>query len=249
MRKFAIILAGGEGRRAGGNLPKQFVDLCGRPMVWWAMKAFYDADPLTALILVVNPGFMDDWELMWRELPEKDRFPCVVSCGGLNRPHSVYNGLLSIRDLLSETQASPGDLEIAVAVHDGARPLVTPDMINRGFSALRRGYGAVPGVKPVSSLRKVDDPDASFSGSRSISVSRADYVEVQTPQIFYYDELSRAYEHLSDRMGFTDDASLAERDGLEILLYEGDYRNMKVTNPIDFAVARTLLREQAGKGE
>lgn len=82
MRKYAIILAGGSGTRAGGDMPKQFRQICRRPLVWWAMKAFRDADADTEIVLVVHPGFFDDWQILCDAMPEYERIPYTLCCGG-----------------------------------------------------------------------------------------------------------------------------------------------------------------------
>lgn len=241
MKKFAIILAGGEGKRAGGDIPKQFVSLDGKPIVWWSMKAFKEADPDTVIILVMHPGFFDDWEIIVDNMPEEDYIPCILSCGGLSRAHSVYNGLLSIKDYLEEKYIA--EEEAVVAIHDGARPLVSRQMILRGFNSLEHSVGVIPGVRCTNSLRKVEEPDRVFDGSRSVSVDRSEYVEVQTPQIFSLPDIFSAYIMKEEnRDKFTDDASLAESIGLGIKLYEGESTNIKVTHPEDFKIAEILLR-------
>ncbi len=239
MRRFAVILAGGEGRRAGGMIPKQFVKMNDKPVVWWSMIAFKKADPDITLIIVLNPGYFDDWEIMIERMPEEERIPHVLSCGGKDRAHSAYNGLLTVKELL-EQEGIDGDEEVKVAIHDGARPLVSPKMIEEGFEALTPGYGVIPAVKSTSSLRKVENPEKAFSGSRNFPVDRNEYFEVQTPQSFFFKDIFNAYSNRDDSR-FTDDASLAERYGTKIRLIDGEYSNIKVTNPIDFAVARALM--------
>lgn len=237
MDKYAIILAGGSGRRAGGDLPKQFRLLSGRPVVWWAMKAFHEADPDIKIILVVHPGFFDDWALLTDALPESDRIPHVLSCGGRDRPESVKNGLLTVRDECLH----PGD-DALILIHDGARPLVSPAMIARGISAWKPGEGVIPAVPSISSLRKLDNPDVPLVDAESHAVDRARYVDVQTPQIFSFSTLCSLYFHATDLSRFTDDASMAEQGGVSIRLYEGDTFNIKVTNPEDFTIAEALLK-------
>lgn len=249
--KFAIILAGGEGRRAGGDIPKQFHYLAGHPLVWWAMKAFRDACPDIIIILVVHPGFFDDWDIMCSEMDEHDRIPHVVACGGKSRPHSVYNGLLTVRDILSEQMKSGKDGiaeefskndDCVVAVHDGARALVSPEMIRRGLDGLQPGIGMVPAIPPVNSLRKLDSPEQFKTPGGNQTVVRKDYVEVQTPQIFEFSSLLKAYESAGDFSRFTDDASLYESANHPIALYEGDEYNLKVTHPLDFDFAEIILK-------
>lgn len=242
MKRFAIILAGGEGRRAGGNLPKQFVELEGKPLVWYAMKAFKDAYEDIELVLVLHPGFFDDWDIMLSEMPERDRIAHRVSCGGHSRPESVRNGLLTIEEILQEQGEPATDAEpILVAVHDGARALVDAELIRRGFEQYQKGYGMVPAIESVNSLRRLKPGNDFEAPGGSESVARKDYVEVQTPQIFDYSDIREAYDKHKDFSGFTDDASLFEAAGGEIILYRGDARNIKVTHPIDFDIARAIL--------
>ena len=207
------------------------------------MKAFYDFDPQMQIVLVVHPGFFDDWDIMQSELPESHRIPHEVCCGGVDRPHSVYNGLMMARDLIVEKYGAEAPADTVVAIHDGARPLLTPAMIERGFRCVAPGIGAIPAVPAVNSLRRLDSPKSGpgFEGCRSHAVDRSEYVEVQTPQIFYLPEIIRANTSNGDISHFTDDASLAEAAGMRIDLYEGEPTNMKITHPMDFAMARVIL--------
>lgn len=256
--KFAVILAGGEGHRAGGSLPKQFVDINGRPLVWWAMKAFRDYDPGLRIMLVVHPGFFDDWDIMFAELPEKDRIPHTVVCGGRSRAESVYNGLTAIREIINEESAEAGNAVAEnqevnkvvnkawkVAIHDGARPNLKVEMIHRGFDALdacKPGVGVVPAVECTNSLRELTGNSKDLESAESRVVDRSRYVEVQTPQIFRFNEIMGANEKIADKSSFTDDASIAEAAGMKIRLYRGSADNIKVTHPLDFEIARIMLK-------
>ncbi|MDE6010083.1 MAG: 2-C-methyl-D-erythritol 4-phosphate cytidylyltransferase [Muribaculaceae bacterium] len=237
MEKYAVILAGGSGRRAGGDMPKQFRLLSGRPVVWWSMKAFHDADPEIRIVLVVHPGFFDDWHLIFDALPDAEKIPHVISCGGRDRPESVKNGLLTVRD---ECQASGEDP--LIFIHDGARPLVTPEMILRGMLAWQPCEGVIPVVPSVSSLRELRDSEVPLVEAESRSVDRSRYVEVQTPQIFRFSTIAALYFRNADLSHFTDDASVAEHAGVRIRLYRGDTFNIKVTNPEDFVIAEALIK-------
>lgn len=222
--KYAVILAGGEGHRAGGNLPKQFMDLDGLPLLWWSVKAFHAEDPSTKIILVMHPGFFDTWDIIYSELPEEEKIDVELICGGRSRLESVKNGIMDI----------PSGDNILVAVHDAARPLVSVDMISRGWNVAAADGAAVPAVAVTDSLRKL-------TTDGSVAVLRKDYVAVQTPQVFRSSLIKESYngELLES---FTDDASVAEAAGHKITLYEGDSRNMKVTNPLDIFIAEALLR-------
>lgn len=222
--KYAVIVAGGEGNRAGGSIPKQFQLLKGVPMLWWSVRAFHEEDPDTKIILVLHPGFLDDWDILFSELPAADREIAVhISCGGKSRLESVRNGLMSV----------PDGEETLVAVHDAARPLVTPSLIARGWKAAEKYKAAVPVTTMTDSIRRVD-------GNSSEAVPRKDYVKVQTPQVFDATLLKAAYDKtLTPDM--TDDASVAEAAGSSIFLFEGSPYNLKVTDPLDLVVATTLL--------
>ena len=228
MRKYAVIVAGGEGRRAGGDLPKQFRKLLGIPLLWWSVRAFHREDPATEISIVIHPGFFYDWDLLYAELPEEDRrIPVRIVCGGATRFHSVTNGVMEI--MASE--------DAMVAVHDAARPMVSPELIARGWERCRLDAAAVPAVPVTDSLRRLD-------GDGSVAVPRSGFVAVQTPQVFRADILKRACAlEERDAAPFTDDASAVEALGVKVALFEGDPRNIKVTRPFDFDIAALLLEE------
>lgn len=223
MKKYAIIVAGGCGTRLGGDLPKQFQSLKGRPVLWWAMKAFHDEDPATQIILVLNKDYFDVWERLFNSLPEEERILHKVCRGGQSRTESVKNGLSLV----------PKAEDVLVAVHDAARPLVNPEMISGGWEAGAAYGAAVPAVPVTDSLRKI-------SGGGSEAVDRSDYVAVQTPQVFKATVLKNAYDANPDAV-FSDDASATEAAGHKTALYKGSPRNMKVTNPGDIEIACLLL--------
>ncbi len=228
-RKYAVIVAGGSGIRAGGDMPKQFQPLLGRPMLWWSMKAFKAEDSETQLIIVLHPGFFDDWDMLFNELPENERFGHEIVCGGRTRAESVANGLLAI----------PDASDALVAVHDAARPLLSAELIRRGWQACAESAaGAVPAVDGTDSLR-MTTPEG------SVSVKRSDYVAVQTPQVFPLEKLKACYA-AADVLDpiFTDDASITEHSGMETVLYKGEHGNIKVTNPQDFSIAELLIRQR-----
>lgn len=226
MKKYALIMAGGEGHRAGSELPKQFVRLLGIPMLWWSVRAFHQEDPETEISVVMHPGFFDEYDLLAEELPDRFRHIGVrIVAGGRTRAESVANGLMSL----------PDTSEALIAVHDAARPLVTPAMITRGWESARLNGAAAPVCPVTDSLRELS------AGGGSRAVDRSRFVSVQTPQIVRADLLHAAYR-LDDRPEFTDDASRVEADGHQVALYDGEPANIKVTNPDDFALAETLLR-------
>lgn len=231
MKKFALILAGGEGKRAGSEMPKQFVELLGIPMLWWSVRAFHSEDPNTEISVVLHPGFFADWDIMLDTLPEEDRRIKVrLVAGGRSRGESVTNGLMNL-------QASDDDL---IAVHDAARPLIDATLVSRGWQCAQEHLSAVPVVSVTDSLRRV-------SSEGSVAVDRSDFVAVQTPQVFRADVLRKGYK-LPENPEFTDDASRVQAAGVSIALYRGEPTNIKVTNPDDFAIAETLLIKFAKEG-
>lgn len=194
-------------------------------MLWWSVRAFYEEDQDTKIILVLHPGFFDDWDIMHSELPDEDkRINVHISCGGRSRLESVRNGLMSV----------PEDEEGLVAIHDAARPLVTPELIARGWEAAQRYGAAVPMTAMTDSIRHIE-------GEGSEAVARKDYVKVQTPQVFDAALLKSAYD-LPLNPDMTDDASVVEAAGHKISLFEGSPYNMKVTDPLDIKIADLILR-------
>lgn len=216
-------MAGGEGRRAGTELPKQFVRLLGIPVLWWSVMAFHNEDPDTEISIVMHPGFFDDYDIMLSELPRGIRGIRVrLVAGGRSRGESVANGILAL----------PDSSNALIAVHDAARPFVTKKMIADAWELAKQSGSAVPVVHVTDSLRQLTE-----EGSEA--VDRSKFVAVQTPQTFRADILKEAYR-LPERPEFTDDASRVEATGRAVSLYEGDYCNIKITNPMDFAIAEAL---------
>ena len=222
MRKlYAIIVAGGKGMRMGKDLPKQFLPIDGTPILMHTLQAFYDYDPSMTLIVVLP----SDQQAYWSKLCGDYHFtiPHVVVKGGETRFHSVKNGLACINE------------EGLVAVHDGVRPFVHCDTIDRCFAAAQESGAAVPVVEVVDSLRKVEDEE-------SKAVSRRDYRIVQTPQVFDISLLKEAYKQ-PYTVDFTDDASVVEAYGRKISLVEGNRENIKITSPFDLVIAEAFLNK------
>lgn len=220
-RLYTIIVAGGKGMRMGKDLPKQFLPIDGTPILMHTLQAFYDYDPSMTLIVVLP----SDQQAYWSKLCGDHHFtiPHVVVKGGETRFHSVKNGLSCITG------------EGLVAVHDGVRPFVHCDTIDRCFAAAQESGAAVPVVEVVDSLRKVEDEE-------SKAVSRRDYRIVQTPQVFDISLLKEAYKQ-PYTVDFTDDASVVEAYGRKISLVEGNRENIKITSPFDLIIAEAFLNK------
>lgn len=223
---FGVIVAGGRGDRLGVPVSKFEVPLSGRPMVLYSLEAFQRAACIKGVVLVVPPDRLDEWTIdKLRGLGIEKA--CAVAAGGASRQESVWRGLSLLGD------------EGRVVVHDAARPLVTPDLIERSCEMLGRAPGAVVASPVTDTLKEVS------SGEVLRTVERDSLVAVQTPQAFRLDVLKRAHEKArSEGFTGTDDASLLERLGEPVLVVESDRYNIKVTYPEDLAVAGFLLAER-----
>lgn len=224
MDKYAILVAGGKGLRMGGDVPKQFVPIGGKPVLMRTIDAFRKADPQVRLILVLPAS----QQTYWTDLCKEYGFdaPCQLVDGGDTRFHSVRNGLGVV----------PEEADGVVAVHDGARPFVSPSTIIRCFDAAYTAGAVVPVTPVVETLRQV------LPEGDSLTVDRANYRLVQTPQTFRIALLKEAYGQ-PYRSSFTDDASVVEELGHSVLLVEGDPANIKLTTPADLAYASYLCQE------
>ncbi len=215
-KRSVIIVAGGRGVRAGGDLPKQFQLLGGKPMLMRTIEAFHAYDHGMHIVVVLPEGFQPAWAQLCAThgLTVAHR----VTTGGETRFHSVKNGLGEITE------------EETVGVHDAARPFVTTALIGRCFdTAEAHQCGVIPVVEEVNSVRQLTDEGSRMLDRKLLRV-------VQTPQVFPAAALKRAYETVYDP-SFTDDASVAEKDGLPIMLVDGEESNVKITTPFDFLVA------------
>lgn len=219
-RTGVIIVAGGAGRRAGGALPKQFRIVGNLPVLGHAINAFARALPEAPIVVVLAP----EWHDLWHDLAARFRIArhrCTA--GGAERFHSVRNGL----------DALPIDVSL-VAVHDGARPLVSEELIRRCVACAAAHDSAVPAVAAVDSMRQLD------AGGTSRPVDRSALRCVQTPQVFDAALLREAYT-TEYRPEFTDDASVFERAGHSVTLCEGERNNLKITVAEDLLIAGALL--------
>lgn len=221
---YAIIVAGGKGLRMGGDLPKQFMPLAGKPVLMHTIERFHAYDPNLSIILVLPRAQQD----FWCELCQKHHF-CIahtIADGGATRFHSSQNGLALI----------PDTAEGIVGIHDGVRPFVSIDVIRRAYEAARRNGAAIPVLPVIDTLRHVETDGCGRN------VQRADYRIVQTPQAFDIQLLKRAFSQpYSD--AFTDDASVAEAIGAQVEMVDGNRENIKLTTPYDLRIADALLKD------
>lgn len=221
MKCFAIIVAGGSGSRYGSDIPKQFLLLLGKPILMHTIERFH-SHATTPEIVVVLPKEQIEF---WQDLIAQYNFsvPHTIVEGGKTRFHSVKNGLNSI--------AFKG--EALVGVHDGVRPLVSHQTITEAFDTAALLGNAIPVVDVHESVRQIEK-------EKNKAVNREEYKLVQTPQCFQLSQLKKAFEADFDA-SFTDDASVAEKAGFHIFLTKGNRENIKITTPIDLAIAHSLL--------
>ncbi len=220
MKEYAIIVAGGKGTRIDSVLPKQFLPLNGKPILLHTIEAFYNYSPEITLILVLPE---DDFET-WHSIVKNHSFnrPVILQTGGASRFQSVKKGLEKITG------------NGLVAVHDGVRPLVSKQIISESFELAAIHKAAVATVALKDSIRMTN-------GTASKAVDRSHYRIIQTPQTFEVVLLKSAYES-KEEVSLTDDASVAERAGHSIFLFEGSYENIKITTKEDLIVAEALLK-------
>lgn len=214
-----VIVAGGSGSRMGADIPKQFLNVAGLPILMHSISKMNQALPNASITLVLPQVQIEHWN----DLVAKFNFLVDhhVTKGGSTRTESVRNGLNAIN---SE--------DGIVGIHDGVRPCFSLEMIRRCFSVAAEKGNAIPVVAVIPSLRKIE-------GNASTAVNREDYRAIQTPQCFRLSEIRTAYSK-SDS-SHSDDASLMESFGYKMNLVEGDQNNIKVTFPLDVKLAELLL--------
>jgi 2-C-methyl-D-erythritol 4-phosphate cytidylyltransferase len=217
-RVSAVVVAAGEGRRFGG--PKQFAALRGRAVLDWSLAAFQTNPYVDAIVLVLSNTTQGG--------KYAARYPKVsaVIRGGERRQESVANGVAGLK-------ADSADI---VLVHDGARPLVTQELIERVIEAARRTGAAVPGIPLEDTIKETAD-------NRVVrTLERTRLFRIQTPQGFAYGLLKRALDRaLTEGAAGTDESMLVERLGEAVAVVAGDPRNIKITSPLDLAMAEVFL--------
>lgn len=220
---YIIIVAGGKGLRMGGDLPKQFMPLHGKPVLMHTIERFRAYSDELKIILVL-PHEQQDY---WRQICQKHNFTIehTVVDGGQTRFHSSQNGVAAV----------PDDATGVIGIHDGVRPFVSEETIARCFETARQFGAALPVLPVTDTLRRVTD-DGGYN------VQRNDYRTVQTPQTFDAQLLKQAFKQpYSDN--FTDDASVVEALGHKVTMVDGNRENIKLTTPFDLVVAEALIKK------
>jgi 2-C-methyl-D-erythritol 4-phosphate cytidylyltransferase len=220
MKFYAVIVAGGSGKRMGAEIPKQYLELAGKPVLMHTLERFKAFDDSIEIITVLPENQLR----FWAELQIKHSFSIqhTLVKGGKSRFFSVRNGLKFV------------DVPGLVAIHDGVRPFVSIETIKRCFETAEKLGNAIPVVTPTDTLRMVTE-----KGSKPIN--RLHVKQVQTPQVFNTELIKDAYsqDYLPE---FTDDATVLEKRGVKINLVEGNRENIKITNPEDLLISNALLQ-------
>lgn len=223
MKKHVIIVAGGKGLRMGGDIPKQFLPIHGKPILMRTIEQFHKYNDNLNIILVL-PSSQHDY---WYQLCSKYGFdiPYDIADGGNTRFDSVKNGL----NLIPDTGFG------IVGVHDGVRPFVSLDVIERCYKSAHINDAVIPVIPVFETVRHL-------IGKTNETVSRSEYRLVQTPQTFNIQLLKKAYKQAFCD-AFTDDASVVEHLGGKITLVDGNRENIKITTPFDLTIAEALLKD------
>lgn len=224
---YAIIVAGGQGRRMGNKIPKQFLLINRKPIIFHTIERFVKAIPEIKIIVVLHPDYISYWQDLIKKY--SFNFNGIVCAGGQERFYSVKNGLNLLQNTGSDT---------IVGIHDAVRPLVSIDVIQKAYYTAKTKKAVIPIVSANETVRIIKDDGGSYTFDRN------KVKLVQTPQVFSLQLLQEAYsQHYKN--DFTDDASVVEALEHKITLIEGNKENIKITTPTDMLFAEIMLRDKA----
>ncbi len=215
---YIIIVAGGKGLRMGGEIPKQFLPIGGKPILMRTLERFRAYSETLEIILVLPKDQQDYWLQLCKDYHFQVNYR--MTDGGETRFHSVQHGLALI----------PDDAEGVVGVHDGVRPFPSLEVIRNCYETARKKKAVIPVIPVVETLRHITE------GTKP----RSDYRLVQTPQTFDI-QLLKAANRQPYNDGFTDDASVVETFGFDITIVDGNRENIKITTPYDLKIAEVLI--------
>ena len=221
----AIILAGGKGKRMGSAISKQFIDIKGKPIIYYTLKKFSENKKIDNIIVVLPE---DEVKYFKENILKKYELRInKIVIGGKERQDSVYNALKSLKNSSSDI----------VLIHDGARPFISERIINEGIKFAEIYGAAAPGVMPKDTIKVKNEKNFSVD-----TPNRANLVSIQTPQVFKFDEILECHEKIryNGKM-VTDDTMVVEKYGYSVYLYDGEYTNIKVTTPEDLILAERLI--------
>lgn len=235
----AIVLSAGQGKRMKTAVQKQYIELEGKPVIYYTLKAFQDSGIIGDIVLVVGKG---QEKFAREEIADKYHFTKVsaIVAGGAQRYDSVWQGLKAVQRLNAPSQSS------YVFIHDGARMFVDEGIIRRGYETVRRYRACVAGMPSKDTVKIVDDDGF------AVQTPKRKYVwAVQTPQIFETSLITEAYFRLMQEQDIdvTDDAMVVEQMlHLPVRLFEGSYENIKITTPEDLEIAKEFLKKRQESG-
>lgn len=222
MNKYAVIVAGGAGKRMGNTVPKQFLLLKGRPVLWYTVGAFLRAYDDMHVILVLPEDHITKGKQIVALFDDKK---ITLTAGGATRFQSVQQGLKLIQK------------ESVVFVHDGVRCLISVPLIQRCYNQTVEKGSAVPAVAATDSIRIFNDGKHYRKDRQQVRI-------IQTPQTFLSSVILPAFEQkYSD--AFTDEATVVETYGFPVFLTEGEYENIKITRPVDLMIAERIVEERS----
>ena len=221
----AIILAGGKGKRMGSAISKQFIDIKGKPIIYYTLKKFSENKKIDNIIVVLPE---DEVKYFKENILKKYELRInKIVIGGKERQDSVYNALKSLKN-------SSTDI---VLIHDGARPFISERIINEGIKFAEIYGAAAPGVMPKDTIKVKNEKNFSID-----TPNRANLVSIQTPQVFKFDEILECHEKIRyNGEKVTDDTMVVEKYGYSVYLYDGEYTNIKVTTPEDLILGEKLI--------
>jgi len=221
MKKFAVIVAGGSGKRMGSDIPKQFLEVGGKPVLMHTFDVFYAFDPNIEFIFVLPENQINTWNLLCEK--HSFEFEYRIAFGGETRFQSVKNGLKCIKE------------DGIVFIQDAVRPFVSHQTLKNCYKTTVEKGNALPVIPIIDSVRMVNE-----NGNHT--VDRSKYFMVQTPQTFQVNLIKNAYQNAENDM-FTDDASVFESAGGEIYTVDGNRENIKITTPVDIIIAEAFVKK------
>lgn len=225
-KKFVIIMAAGSGTRMGARMPKQFIELDGKAILQKTIEVFLEACPGISVITVLPQDHMS----YWRQYCLDRNFICpqILVSGGITRFHSVRNALGRVPD------------GAVVAVHDGVRPLLSPELVRDMFKAAETEQAVIPVTPCVDTIKVLELKDGRLEAVPGAKADRSVLYGAQTPQVFHSEIIKEAYSMAYDT-SFTDDASVLEKYGKSLSFVIGERLNIKITTQDDLMLARAVL--------
>jgi 2-C-methyl-D-erythritol 4-phosphate cytidylyltransferase len=220
MEKYVLIIAGGIGRRMNMDIPKQFIPIAGKPVLMHTISKFVEYDSDIIIVVIIPKEHIPLWKDLCKEFNFKINHEIVK--GGKERFYSVKNGLKVVPE------------ESLVLVHDGVRPLVSNETINRVVEGSKEYGNAIPYIDMTQSVRKL-------ANGKNKAINRNQLKLIQTPQGFHSSLIKQAYAKRY-RASFTDDASVLEAMGHEIKLVKGNHKNIKITSSTDLHIVECLIK-------